>query len=289
MRRVFKCPSCHKELNEEELHLLPGKLLHWKDGGSYDTGQNYCEKCFKDQLISSTELVDANQAIKDAPSFRQAAEQFQKIFTNNEKGEFAEKLVKFLLESTGWYVVPFGYEKNFNMLAKKIDFFKIMDNSLNRVRFMPDFFCMNQNTSTKNITYFVEVKYRTDSNGQFEMKKLEYYKKFWPETIIVVVRKTFPYILFQQVSQLQIKEKYAVEDFQTDGLNWFYRLSRWTITKLLNDFHKQSFEDKSIVEQLSMFEKVEGKYFYSYKEQRYYAYVDEKGVETIVKPGEKGE
>ena len=98
----------------------------------------------------------------------------------------------------------------------------------------------------------------------------------------MIIRNTFPYVLFQQASQLQVKEKHAVEDFKTIGLDWFYKLSGSTITKLLNEFYKQNSNDKTIKDQLDMFEKVDGKYFYSYKEKWCYAYVDENGREKIV-------
>jgi len=53
----FKCPDCHKQLDELDMVFVPGVEGFLIGYGSYDTGKNYCRKCSEVYLgkISSEE------------------------------------------------------------------------------------------------------------------------------------------------------------------------------------------------------------------------------------------
>ncbi len=57
MERIVKCSSCKKELNILQVHYLPGQdLFSASSGLSYNTGENYCEDCYKQLTIPSKKV-----------------------------------------------------------------------------------------------------------------------------------------------------------------------------------------------------------------------------------------
>jgi len=58
-QRTFKCSSCRKELDFFDIHHLPGEEIYDPISGMrYNTGQNYCKKCYE-------ELTGQNQDKKE--------------------------------------------------------------------------------------------------------------------------------------------------------------------------------------------------------------------------------
>ncbi len=220
------------------------------------------------------EIAKSEVYINESSALRKKAIEFVTL-SNDAKGRFGEKLIEFMLQSTGWIVIPFGYEKSFPIVKDEINFNKPMSAAINKVRSMPDFFIINQNTRIENDGFFVEVKHLTEVNGTFNIPRLRSYIDFWPETIIVIVKKTHPYLLFQEVKKLTIKDKYTIADFQT---YWKYRLGVSTIARLLAKF-RSSCTDIEFKTQIDSFERCAcgANTFYAYNTPYYHCCFDEYG------------
>ena len=45
----FKCPRCHKKIDIFERHILAGENIFDRHSGiAYNTGNGYCEDCYKE-------------------------------------------------------------------------------------------------------------------------------------------------------------------------------------------------------------------------------------------------
>ena len=215
------------------------------------------------------------------------------------KQKVGEELVKFMLTEKGWNVTHFGYERSFPDIAENINFSTKMMEPLNRIRSTPDFFVLHGKTEKQNVAYFIEVKYRTvDKNGEFEIDNVKCYQDFWPGTILVIVKKDFPYLIFQEVGKLQVKPKYSVKEFSDRGTSHtikigesadsspcyessgIFHLTPTNISMLLAKFSKLPLS-QAILERLNEFERTPEGYFYAYNEKTYYSYITETGKECV--------
>jgi len=89
-----------------------------------------------------------------------------------------------------------------------------------------------QHYKKQNVAYFIEVKYRTvDKNDEFEIDNVKCYQDFWPGTILVIVKKDFPYLIFQEVGKLQVKPKYSVKEFSDRGTS-YTKKQKYTLFEL---------------------------------------------------------
>lgn len=93
--RTFKCANCKKQLELFQIHYLPGQNIYDPISGMrYDTGQNYCGKCYKEH--TGQNILEEKQKLKNITLIRDAivdsninllAKVEEKISdTTNEKG-----------------------------------------------------------------------------------------------------------------------------------------------------------------------------------------------------------
>jgi hypothetical protein len=97
------------------------------------------------------------------------------------KGNVFKELVKALLEDFGYTTAPYGYENQFSTLIKKE---LSMNNSetARRIRSSPDLLVYDPDNKDINL---VEVK--MSAKEYININKIEDYRKFWDDAIIVAV------------------------------------------------------------------------------------------------------
>lgn len=218
--------------------------------------------------------------------------------SNCSKQKLGEELLQFMLIEKGWNVTRFGYERAFPDIFKNINFSTKMMDSINRIRCAPDFFVLHGKTEKQNVAYFIEVKYRTVKNGEVQIDNVKCYQDYWPGTILIIVKKDFPYLLFQEVDKLQVKPSYSVKEFSDRGTSYaiktaqpadtspsyessgIFHLTPRNISMLLAKFSRLPLLS-AILERLNEFERTPEGYFYVHKEKTYYSYLTETGKECV--------
>ncbi len=121
----------------------------------------------------------------------------QKEWSENKlMGDFAENLVKFLINSTPhWKCVKFGIENHINDLKKNI--IANLNDITKKIKSMPDFIVFNDQTDK---TFFVEVKYRgfdpkrIPGKIEYKLDFLEEYENYWPGTKLIIISPFKPHI-----------------------------------------------------------------------------------------------
>src|SRR3989442_4110462 len=117
--------------------------------------------------------------------------QFTRGFNHDRVvGAAAKEILWSLLESCDYSVYPFGYESTFSSIRQRLREKRLENNDLaQRIRSMPDFLV----TDSAEQPQLVEVKFRKTwevqnrpliSFGNWEIGR---YKKFWPESILVLL------------------------------------------------------------------------------------------------------
>jgi len=121
-------------------------------------------------------------------------------------GAAAKEILWSLLESCDYSVYPFGYESTFSTLKRGLrENERLKDNDIaQRVRSMPDFLV----THGEEAPQLVEVKFRKGVShpNKFELSNWEVgrYKKFWPESVLVVLSPFGDRFFAQMVRNLKL-------------------------------------------------------------------------------------
>ncbi|TRZ53673.1 MAG: hypothetical protein D4S01_00915 [Dehalococcoidia bacterium] len=128
-------------------------------------------------------------------------------------GYFFKDIIVLLLDKCGYEVYPYGYESFFPNLKRKLynQPFEEKD-SAERIRSTPDLLVKHPDEQRVDL---VEVKSRTAS-GKWGIKinEIKQYRKFWPESILVLVIPYGNYFYAQHISKLDMKSSYAPQDFR---------------------------------------------------------------------------
>ncbi|MGD0202744.1 MAG: hypothetical protein ABSC20_02410 [Candidatus Bathyarchaeia archaeon] len=122
------------------------------------------------------------------------------------KGETTKGLIKVLLQKSGYSVYPYGYESTLADIRDKL-FSKETKNSptMRRIRSSPDLLVYDDE---KRDLMLVEVKMRNSETPYIEQRKMNIYKEFWSDSILVLVVPLDHVFYAQRVCDLECKEKY---------------------------------------------------------------------------------
>ena len=99
------------------------------------------------------------------------------------KGKIMEDIVSVMLQESGYMVLPYGYEKTFPSLCKKLDKKLYPSTTLDRLSNSPDFLVYDDSDVTK----LVEVKSHIQKGEKFWIKNIknQEYNKFWSDAILM--------------------------------------------------------------------------------------------------------
>ena len=125
---------------------------------------------------------------------------------NKVVGAAAKEMVRSLLESCGYAVLPFGYESVLAGVRPQIGDRKRFGrgNLVEQIRSMPDFLVLG-----KQDLHLAEVKFRAGSMRKGYQRiplsnwELARYKKFWPEAVLTIVSPFRNGFYVQYVKELQ--------------------------------------------------------------------------------------
>jgi len=118
-------------------------------------------------------------------------------------GDAAKAIVRCLLEGAGYSVYPFGYESFLTRIKDLVHQDKVFEitspTKIDQLRTMPDFIVVDEESAVvdpkgeRPETYagidFVEIKFRNrpPTNVSINRYVLEGYKKYWPDSVLVIV------------------------------------------------------------------------------------------------------
>ena len=125
-------------------------------------------------------------------------------------GYFFKDIIVLLLDRCGYEVYPYGYESFFPNLKRKLHYIEKQD-AVERIRSTPDLLVKHPD---KQCVDLVEIKARTATKRWIEINEIERYRKFWPESIIVLVIPSGNYFYAQHISKLNQKSSYTPQDFR---------------------------------------------------------------------------
>lgn len=131
----------------------------------------------------------------------------EEFYRNSLMGFNAKVLLEHLFKEAGYETYPFGYESLFSRITAGINWNGDQTDTLQRIRSMPDLLVINK--KKKNVS-LVEAKF----TGFLEVTsyilpkaKIDWYHKYWEDSIIVVVIPAGEYIYAQYVSKLRLPRK----------------------------------------------------------------------------------
>jgi hypothetical protein len=123
------------------------------------------------------------------------------------KGETAKGLIKVLLQKAGYSIYPYGYEGTLADIREKLQS-KDTKNSptIRRIRSSPDLLVYD---SDRKDLMLVEIKMRTSETPYVEQRKMDTYREFWNDSILVLVVPIGNIFYAQRICDLERKEKYT--------------------------------------------------------------------------------
>ena len=126
-------------------------------------------------------------------------------------GYFFKDIIILLLDKCGYEVYPYGYESFFPSLKRKLYNIEQQD-AAERIRSTPDLLVKHSDEQRIDL---VEVKARTASGKWgIVINEVERYRKFWPESILVLIIPSGNCFYAQHISKLNPKSSYAPQDFR---------------------------------------------------------------------------
>ena len=142
-------------------------------------------------------------------------------YDNLLEGNQVKDLVKVLLENAGYRVYPYGYESTFSDIKNKLREKGSGDSkTAHRIRSSPDLLVYDEK---RKDVMLVEVKMRRQRDETRvviykgdKLERIENYKEFWDDSILVIVIPVGAVFYAQKISKLETKESYNVTtDFKT--------------------------------------------------------------------------
>jgi hypothetical protein len=129
------------------------------------------------------------------------------------KGNIFKEIVKVLLEKSEYLVIPYGYENPFANIKKRLSQKSMRDSlTARRIRSSPDLLVYDEETEGIRL---VEVKMSSFPSPRFKKERIETYKEFWNEAVLVMVLPFENVFYAQDIANLGIKKEY---DPRTDFL-----------------------------------------------------------------------
>ena len=129
------------------------------------------------------------------------------------KGNTFKDIVKALLERSDYAVYPYGYESTFSDIKHKLRA-EGARNSLTarRIRSSPDLLVYDDQ---RKDVMLVEVKMSSYACPWIKQWRIETYKQFWNDSILVLVVPVGNVFYAQRISELEVKQQYDVtKDFE---------------------------------------------------------------------------
>ena len=138
------------------------------------------------------------------------------FFDNVLEGNQMKDVVKVLLEKSGYLVLPYGYESTLSGIRRRLgEKGTTKSRAVRRIRASPDLLVYDDK---RHDLMLVEVKMRNakeETRILIYASRMENYKEFWNDSIIVVVIPCGYIFYAQRVDELEIKEEYdATRDFE---------------------------------------------------------------------------
>jgi len=121
------------------------------------------------------------------------------------KGNVYKEIVKLLLERLGYTVYPYGYESTFSPVKSKLTRNTRNSRTVRRIRSSPDLLVHDEQ---RNDLMLVEVKMRTKTPPRIEPRKIENYKEFWNDSILVLVVPEGNVFYAQRINELETRKEY---------------------------------------------------------------------------------
>jgi len=127
------------------------------------------------------------------------------------KGNIFKELTKALFEKSQYIAIPYGYENPYSNVKKKLN--KSLGNSSEttlRIRTSPDLLIFDEENFDVKL---VEIKMSSYETPQ--IKRIELYKKYWNDAIILFVVPKWNVFYAQEIDKLGIKPYYDLKsDFK---------------------------------------------------------------------------
>ncbi len=120
------------------------------------------------------------------------------------KGNVFKELVKVVLEKSSYTVIPYGYENPFANVKNKLNM-KLEDCSptVRRIRHSPDLLVFDEEKKDAKLVEIKMSSYQTPP-----IKRINYYREYWNDAILVYVIPFENVFYAQEISKLGIKERY---------------------------------------------------------------------------------
>lgn|GEM_PF-795863 len=119
-------------------------------------------------------------------------------------GRIAKDILQSIFEESPRYLVyPFGHESVFANLKRLMHREKLGgDETIERVRSMPDLLIFDREEQK---SYLVEVKFRSweSYRVKIDKHKLEWYKTYWPDSLLVYITHAYSIFYCQRVSEIE--------------------------------------------------------------------------------------
>ena len=128
-----------------------------------------------------------------------------KFYDDVLKGNVYKEIVKLLLERLGYTVYPYGYESTFSPVKSKLTRNTRNSRTVRRIRSSPDLLVHDEQ---RNDLMLVEVKMRTKTPPRIEPRKIENYKEFWNDSILVLVVPEENVFYAQRINELETRKEY---------------------------------------------------------------------------------
>ena len=121
-------------------------------------------------------------------------------------GNIAKEIVIGLLEESGYFVYPYGFESAFSDIKFRFHEKRLENTpSVKRLRSQPDILVYDPDN---NVVSFVEVKFRNpkykNSIG-LDLRQIQWYKEYWNDSLLILVvpYETFFYCQFVDTLSLE--------------------------------------------------------------------------------------
>ena len=165
----------------------------------------------------------------------QVYDQKRMFYRNLLAGHFHKDLIRVILEESGYEVYPYGYESFLTPLKIKFEKGKIQPTEIaKKIRSTPDLLVYD---NENEIAELLEVKSRRwDWTEDVSIDALPRYKKYWNESILVMVLPAGHFFYAQRVSDLESE----IGEFDLNKtFAWFEELFTKVDLRTLCSYKKQ--------------------------------------------------
>jgi len=122
------------------------------------------------------------------------------------RGNTAKELVKVLLQKSGYEIYPYGYESTLSDIRTKLSDSKTRNSrTVRRIRSSPDLLVYDDE---RKDLMLVEIKMRSTSNYlTYESLRIDRYREFWNDSILVVVVPFSDVFYAQRISEFECRSE----------------------------------------------------------------------------------